>query len=581
MAIGDTGAPWTVADARAVGRADWVQVGALTRADFPADVLAALARDRRVALDGQALVRPPGPGPLVLDADFDPAVLEHVTALKLNEEEVEALGGEERVAELGVPELLLTHGSTGGVVIARGVRERIPVRRDPDHESDRSRRRLPRRLRLGARRRPPARVGRAPRRHDRGAGARAGVVIALVRTVEGVFELDVESEDVLGEVDVGGRPRAPGARAAAARGRGGERRDRRRARRPAAAAPDLGRRRRDLARGRRRAARRASTSRSTRPIPTACSTPPATGSTSPPTAAASGARSRPSSRTSRRSRGLRNLELAARDGDGRAADLDRLDRVAGARRPRVERRGPADLRALLDLDLLAPRDEPVPAEVARERARRRAGRGVLADAVERARTSASSSSSPSPRRSAPTRSSSASAPMSGLSAATSSFDGQRDVGVPDAVVVDLDRQLGRARRRAPRAARPPGRTARPSAPAASSGRRRSARTRPARARRGRSRRPVSSAITPSCSGAPSTNAVPRHGCPANGSSLRGVKIRIRTVPPSRGGRTKTVSERPSSSASSCIVTSSRSRASVKTASWLPASGRSVKTSART
>jgi len=124
----DPGAPWTLADARSVGRADWVQVGALTRADFPVEVLAALARDRRVALDGQALVRPAKTGALVLDPDFDPAVLRHVTALNLNEQELETLGGEERVAALGVPELLLTHGSTGGVVIARGVRERIPVR---------------------------------------------------------------------------------------------------------------------------------------------------------------------------------------------------------------------------------------------------------------------------------------------------------------------------------------------------------------------------------------------------------------------------------------------------------------------
>ncbi|HEX4929182.1 MAG TPA: hypothetical protein VFV62_00635, partial [Gaiellaceae bacterium] len=110
MAITDTWAPWTLADARAVGRADWVQVGALTRADFPPDVLGVLARDRRVALDGQALVRPARTGELVLDADFDPAVLRHVTALKLNEEEVQVLGGEERVIELGVPELLLTQG---------------------------------------------------------------------------------------------------------------------------------------------------------------------------------------------------------------------------------------------------------------------------------------------------------------------------------------------------------------------------------------------------------------------------------------------------------------------------------------
>ena len=65
----------------------------------------------------------------MLDADFDPAVLRHVTALKLSEQEVEMLGGEEHVAGLGVPELLLTRGSTGGVVVVRGVREHIPVRR--------------------------------------------------------------------------------------------------------------------------------------------------------------------------------------------------------------------------------------------------------------------------------------------------------------------------------------------------------------------------------------------------------------------------------------------------------------------
>lgn len=129
MTVEDPGSPWTLDDVRAVRRAEWVQVGGLTRADFPPDVLAALARDRRLALDGQALVRPARTGPLELDPDFDPAVLRHVTALKLNEQEVEALGGEEAASALGVPELLLTHGSTGALVLARGVRERIPVRR--------------------------------------------------------------------------------------------------------------------------------------------------------------------------------------------------------------------------------------------------------------------------------------------------------------------------------------------------------------------------------------------------------------------------------------------------------------------
>ena len=128
MSIGDPGSPWTLDDVRAVGRADWVQVGGLTRADFPPDVLAALARDRRLALDGQALVRPARTGQLVLDADYDPELLRYLTALKLNEEEVAALGGEEQVAELDVPELLLTHGSTGALLITGTQRERIPVR---------------------------------------------------------------------------------------------------------------------------------------------------------------------------------------------------------------------------------------------------------------------------------------------------------------------------------------------------------------------------------------------------------------------------------------------------------------------
>ena len=129
MTIAEPGSPWSLEELRAVGRAEWVQVGALTRADFPVAVLAVLARDRRLALDGQALVRPGAAGPLELDADFDDGILRHVTALKLNEEELETLGGEDAVARHGVPELLLTRGSTGATLIAGGVREHVPVRR--------------------------------------------------------------------------------------------------------------------------------------------------------------------------------------------------------------------------------------------------------------------------------------------------------------------------------------------------------------------------------------------------------------------------------------------------------------------
>jgi fructokinase len=129
VTIADPGTPWTAAEARAAGRSAWVQVGALTRADFPPDVLAALARERRLALDGQALVRPGRAGPLVPDADYDPAVLRHVAALKVNEEELETLGGEAELLGHGVRELVVTLGSRGAVVVSGGVRERVVVRR--------------------------------------------------------------------------------------------------------------------------------------------------------------------------------------------------------------------------------------------------------------------------------------------------------------------------------------------------------------------------------------------------------------------------------------------------------------------
>ena len=129
LELDDPGTPWTVDDAAAVDRVEWLQVGGLTRGDFTPAVLASLARDHRLALDGQALVRPARTGRLVLDAEFDPAVLRHLTALKLAQEEVEALGGEEAAEALGVPELLLTYGSRGAVLVTAGRRERIPVRR--------------------------------------------------------------------------------------------------------------------------------------------------------------------------------------------------------------------------------------------------------------------------------------------------------------------------------------------------------------------------------------------------------------------------------------------------------------------
>jgi hypothetical protein len=58
-------------------------------------------------------------------------------------------------------------------------------------------------------------------------------------------------------------------------------------------------------------------------------------------------------------------------------------------------------------------------------------------------------------------------------------------------------------------------------------------------------------------------------------------MRMRAWPPAAGGNTKTVSERFISRASAGRSPSGIARASVKTASWFPVSGRSVKTSQTT
>jgi sugar/nucleoside kinase (ribokinase family) len=131
MAVDALGPVWGPADLRGLERADWVQVGALARSDFPADTLAVLARERRVCFDGQGLVRPADTGPLVLDADYDPEVLRHVSVLKLAEEEARVLVGEpdeDALRSLGVPEIVVTLGSQGSLVLAEGRFERVVAR---------------------------------------------------------------------------------------------------------------------------------------------------------------------------------------------------------------------------------------------------------------------------------------------------------------------------------------------------------------------------------------------------------------------------------------------------------------------
>jgi sugar/nucleoside kinase (ribokinase family) len=136
MNIDELGDPWTPADARGwagrgIGRAEWVFVGGVARSDFPAETLAELARGRRLLVDAQGLARPARRGPLELDGDLDPDVLRHAAMLKLGEEEADVLVGSlepEALRALGVPEVIVTFGSRGSLVVAGNRVERVIVR---------------------------------------------------------------------------------------------------------------------------------------------------------------------------------------------------------------------------------------------------------------------------------------------------------------------------------------------------------------------------------------------------------------------------------------------------------------------
>jgi sugar/nucleoside kinase (ribokinase family) len=136
LELEELGATWTPEDARGwlaapLAGVDWVHAGALTRADFPTETLAALRRGRRLSLDGHALVRPARLGEVEPDRGYDPELLRHVDVVKLSEEELEALAldtGERSLASLGVPEVVVTLGRRGAVVYADGLAEHVATR---------------------------------------------------------------------------------------------------------------------------------------------------------------------------------------------------------------------------------------------------------------------------------------------------------------------------------------------------------------------------------------------------------------------------------------------------------------------
>jgi sugar/nucleoside kinase (ribokinase family) len=144
MRVDAVGEPWEANDAaeQVLRQAEWLHVAPLLRGDFAPETLERLARGRRLLLDGQGLVRARRVGPLALDDSFDPALLRHVTILKLAEEEARAIVGDadlEELRALAVPEIVVTFGLHGSLVLTRNLAERVrahPVDADPTGAGD-------------------------------------------------------------------------------------------------------------------------------------------------------------------------------------------------------------------------------------------------------------------------------------------------------------------------------------------------------------------------------------------------------------------------------------------------------------
>lgn len=136
MTVDGIGHTWSEADlggwgAPALEGASWVHVGALLRSHFPAETLRAAAGDgRKVLVDAQGLVRLARLGPLRRDGEVDAAVLAAIGALKLSESEARLLAGGveiEHLRALGVPEIVVTLGAAGSLVVTPAAAERIEI----------------------------------------------------------------------------------------------------------------------------------------------------------------------------------------------------------------------------------------------------------------------------------------------------------------------------------------------------------------------------------------------------------------------------------------------------------------------
>ena len=133
MSVEAIGPVWSAAEVElADPDTTWVHLAPLLRTDFPAETLALLSqRGHRVAYDGQGLVRADQLGPLVVDRHYPPELLDHLSILKLAEDEAVIVADgpfdESTAARLGVPEILVTYGSEGCDIYTGDTKVRVPA----------------------------------------------------------------------------------------------------------------------------------------------------------------------------------------------------------------------------------------------------------------------------------------------------------------------------------------------------------------------------------------------------------------------------------------------------------------------
>ena len=210
MRVEAIGEPWGEGDEpeRALRRVEWVHVAPVLRGDFTPETLERIARRRRVLLDGHGLVRrAPSRAARARRGRSTAALLRHVSILKLSEEEARAIVGDGELEELrglGVPEVVVTFGAGGSLVLTRDAAVRLtarPSRGEPTGAGDAfSVAYLS--ARAGGHRPSPPRGARArssPRYLVTVCYEEGPSMIAAVGTVAGVFLVDVEAEELLGD----------------------------------------------------------------------------------------------------------------------------------------------------------------------------------------------------------------------------------------------------------------------------------------------------------------------------------------------------------------------------------------------